>query len=71
MSKRKIIQQIGYAATRRRKAAEARQRSTEELRDLCRKAQDAGVPITEIARVAELSRQGVYDLLAQRPGQPA
>jgi len=71
MSKQKIMQQIGYAATRREKAAEARRRSTEELRELCRKAQDAGVPITQIAEKAGLSRQGVYDLIGQPPSQPA
>lgn len=71
MSKAKIIQQIGYAATRREKAAEARRRSTDELRELCRKAQAAGIPISEIARRAGLSRQGVYDLIGQKPAQRA
>jgi DNA invertase Pin-like site-specific DNA recombinase len=60
------INGIRRAAKRRQKADRARREATDELRELCRKAQAEGVPITEIAREAGLSRQGVYDLLAAR-----
>ena len=57
---------IRRAAKRRDKADQARRAATDELRRLVREAQAEGVPITEIAREAGLSRQGVYDLLAAR-----
>jgi hypothetical protein len=55
------------AARKRAKADEAKQAATEDLRRLCRAARDAGLPITWIAAEAGLSRQGVYDLLGERP----
>jgi DNA invertase Pin-like site-specific DNA recombinase len=60
------IKAIRRAAKRRANADRVRREATDELRDLCRKAQADGVPVTEIAREADLSRQGVYDLLAAR-----
>ncbi len=58
------LREVRKAANRRQRAAEARQTATDDLREWCRNAQNAGVTITEIAGVAGLSRQGLYDLLA-------
>lgn len=61
------VKAIRKAAKRRERALEARREATNEL---CRQmiaAQGAGVSISQIAREASLSRQGVYDLLAERP----
>jgi AcrR family transcriptional regulator len=63
------IQGIRKAAKQRERAAKARSRATDDLRRYCREAQAAGVSISQIAREAGLSRQGVYDLLAERPSQ--
>jgi DNA invertase Pin-like site-specific DNA recombinase len=60
------IKGIRRAAKRRDKADQARRDATDELRRLVSEAQAEGVPITEIAREAGLSRQAVYDLLAAR-----
>ena len=68
MSADKAIRGIRRATKQRARADEMKQEATQELRDYCRAAQTEGVPISRIAREAELSRQGVYDLLAdQRP----
>jgi predicted transposase YdaD len=69
MTQTQIIQAIRRAAKRREKAAQARQEATRELREWCSRAQAAGIPITQIASEAGLSRQGVYDLIGQKPGQ--
>jgi hypothetical protein len=61
------LKAIRRAAGKRAKADEAKRKATEELRRYCREAQAADVPITRIASEAGLSRQGVYDLLAERP----
>jgi DNA-binding phage protein len=61
------IRRIRGAARRREKADTLKRQATEELRTFCREAQKAGVPITRIASEAGLSRQGVYDLLGERP----
>jgi hypothetical protein len=58
-----IVRAIRRAAKRREKADQARREATNELRVWCQKAQAAGIPITQIASEAGLSRQGVYDLL--------
>jgi hypothetical protein len=58
---------IQRAARKRAKADAEKRAATDELRRFCREAQDAGVAITRIAAEAGLSRQGVYDLLAERP----
>jgi len=63
------IQGIRNAARARERAAKARHKATEELRRYVREAQEAGVSISQIAREAGLSRQGVYDLLGQSPSQ--
>ena len=61
------IKGIRRAAKSRERADSARHKAIDELRRYCKEAQDAGVPVTQIAREAGLSRQGVYDLLAERP----
>lgn len=62
-----ILRSIRSAAKRREKADTARRGATDDLRRYCEAARAAGVPITRIASEAGLSRQGVYDLLAERP----
>lgn len=57
---------IRKAAKQRERAEALRRKATDDLRDYCRQAQAQGVPISQIAREAGLSRQGVYDLLAGR-----
>jgi hypothetical protein len=64
-----IIQAIRRVAKRREKADQTRREATGELREWCHRAQAAGIPITQIASEAGLSRQGVYDLLGQKPGR--
>jgi DNA invertase Pin-like site-specific DNA recombinase len=61
------LKAIRRAARKRERADRAKREATEELRRYCREAQAAGLPITRIASEAGLSRQGVYDLLAERP----
>lgn len=62
-----ILRSIRGAAKRRQSADAAKRQATEDLRGFCQQAQKAGVSITQIASEAGLSRQGVYDLLAERP----
>jgi len=62
-----ILRSIRGAAKRRASADAAKRQATEDLRSFCQQAQKAGVSITQIASEAGLSRQGVYDLLAERP----
>jgi DNA invertase Pin-like site-specific DNA recombinase len=61
------IRKIKAAARKRQKADEAKREATEQLRAYIRDARKAGVSITRIASEAGLSRQGVYDLLGERP----
>lgn len=67
MSEATAIRRIKSAAAKRAQADEAKRKATDELRRYCKEAQKAGVSITRIASEAGLSRQGVYDLLAERP----
>jgi hypothetical protein len=67
MSEATILRSIRGAAQRRESADKAKRQATEDLRGFCQQARKAGVPITKIASEAGLSRQGVYDLLAERP----
>jgi DNA-binding phage protein len=62
-----LLRSIRGAAKRREKADSAKRQATEDLRGFCQQAQKAGIPVTRIASEAGLSRQGVYDLLAERP----
>jgi DNA-binding phage protein len=67
MSEAAAVRKIKAAARKRAKADEAKREATEQLRRACREAQAAKVSITRIAEEAGLSRQGVYDLLGERP----
>jgi DNA invertase Pin-like site-specific DNA recombinase len=67
MSEAAAIRRIQAAVRRRTKADEAKREATEQLRASCREAREAGVSITRIAAEADLSRQGVYDLLGEPP----
>lgn len=67
MSESVAIEAIRKAAKGRQRADELRRKATDELRARCLQAQAEGVPISQIAREAGLSRQGVYDLLRDRP----
>jgi len=67
MTDTEAIKGIRKAARRRERADRARREATSELLRFIREAQGAGVSISQIAREAGLSRQGVYDLLAARP----
>lgn len=67
MSEAAAIRRIQAAVKKRAKADEAKREATEQLRKSCREAREAGVSITRIASEAGLSRQGVYDLLGERP----
>jgi DNA-binding phage protein len=67
MSEVQILRSIRGAASRRKSADAAKRQATEDLRAFCQQAQEAGVSITRIASEAGLSRQGVYDLLGERP----
>jgi len=67
MSEAQILRSIRGAASRRKSADAAKRQATEDLRAFCQQAQEAGVSITRIASEAGLSRQGVYDLLGERP----
>ena len=60
------IKGIRQAAKRRERADKTRREATNDLRRYCLEAQQAGVSISQIAREAGLSRQGVYDLLGDR-----
>jgi DNA-binding phage protein len=67
VSEATILRGIRGAAKRREKADAAKREATADLRRYCEEAREAGVSITKIASEAGLSRQGVYDLLAERP----
>ena len=57
---------IRDAAKRRTRADETHSKATQDLRAHIAAARDAGISISQIAREAGLSRQGVYDLLAHQ-----
>lgn len=65
MSEYDHIGAIRKAAGKRGKARQNMRHATDELRVACLQAKHAGVSISQIAREAELSRQGVYDLIAE------
>ena len=67
MSEATILRSIRGAAQRRQTADASKRQATEDLRRYVRDAREAGVSITRIASEAGLSRQGVYDLLGERP----
>jgi len=63
MSDAAVLRKIKAAARKRARAEEVKREATEQLRIYCREARKAGVPVTQIASEADLSRQGVYDLI--------
>jgi DNA-binding phage protein len=65
MSESEAVKGIRRAAKRRAYAERLRQQATQDLCDRMREAKNEGVPIAQIAREAQLSRQGVYDLLGE------
>jgi hypothetical protein len=67
VSEATILRSIRGAAKRRERADAAKRQATDDLRSYVRDAREAGVSITRIASEAGLSRQGVYDLLGERP----
>ncbi len=66
MTETQAIKGLRKAAKQRERALDARRKATDALRDQIVAAQAAGVSVSQIAREAGLSRQGVYDLLAGR-----
>jgi N-dimethylarginine dimethylaminohydrolase len=66
MTEAAAIKRIQSAARKRAKADSEKRKATDQLRRYCKDAQDAGVSVTRISSEAGLSRQGVYDLLAER-----
>jgi hypothetical protein len=69
MTRTEAIKGIKQARKRRERADELRMEAVSELRACSREAKAKGVSVSQIARDAGLSRQGVYDLLGL-PGQP-
>jgi DNA invertase Pin-like site-specific DNA recombinase len=63
----RTLKEIRSAAERRESADAERRKATEDLRTYIRAARFAGVPITQIASEARLSRQAVYDVLGAQP----
>lgn len=64
-----IVLGIQNAATRRDKADEDRRQAVQDLREWIVKAREERFSVTEIVKAAGLSRQGVYDLLSERPSR--
>lgn len=62
-------QRLREAAQRRRDAKATWSTATDDLTRGVTAARDAGVPIAEVARLAGISRQAVYDILRKRPSQ--
>jgi DNA invertase Pin-like site-specific DNA recombinase len=67
VSEATILRSISGAASRRATADEKKREATDDLRQFVRQARAEKVSITKIASAADLSRQGVYDLLGERP----
>lgn len=63
MTRDEALDGLRFAALERSRADDLRRQATADLREFMVAAQAAGVSITQIAREAGLSRQGVYDLL--------
>jgi DNA invertase Pin-like site-specific DNA recombinase len=69
MTQADAVRGIRNAARRRDRADKSRREARAELKRYCKEALNAGVPISQIAREAKLSRQSVYALLGQSPFQ--
>jgi len=61
-----LLRDVAASAGERQRGLEIRKQATEDLRERALRAQQAGATVTEIASVAGLSRQGLYDLLGDR-----
>ena len=66
---KEAVKGIRNAARRRDRADKSRREARTDLKRYCQEALAAGVPISQIAREAKLSRQSVYALLGQSPFQ--
>jgi AcrR family transcriptional regulator len=64
MTENEAVRGLRGAAKRRASADRKRREATDDLRRFAREAQKAGVSMSQIAREAGVSRQGLYDLLA-------
>jgi hypothetical protein len=64
MSEGEAIKRVRQAAKQRERADLLRAEANHAMREWARQAQAEGVSITRIAQEARLSRQGLYDLLA-------
>ena len=60
------IIELQFAAQRRLHAEQARREAVHELRERVIDAHQVGVPVTQIAREAGVSRQAVYEMLGLR-----
>ena len=64
MTENEAVRGLRGAAKRQSAADRKRREATDDLRTFAREAQKAGVSMSQIAREAGVSRQGLYDLLA-------
>lgn len=64
MTENEAVRGLRGAAKRRQSADRKRREATDDLRRFAREAQKAGVSMSQIAREAGVSRQGLYALLA-------
>lgn len=60
------IRRIQAAARKREEAEQTGREATEALRRFCKDAHSVGISVSEIAAVAGLSRQSIYNLLARQ-----
>jgi DNA invertase Pin-like site-specific DNA recombinase len=58
---------IERAAKQRQEAADLREAATADLRRFIAQAHKEKVPVTQIAKAARVSRQAIYDALAEQP----
>ncbi len=70
MNEKKILERLRRAAERREVADDERHAAAADLRKRVQEAHAAGLSPTRIAQEARLSRQAVYEALAQPPSQP-
>jgi DNA invertase Pin-like site-specific DNA recombinase len=67
VSGEKALRGIERAAKQRQEAAELRETATADLRRFIAQAHKETVPVTQIAKAAAVSRQAIYDVLAEQP----
>jgi hypothetical protein len=66
ISEKKAIERLRRAAERREGADDERHAASAELRRRIQQARDAGLSPTRIAQEARVSRQAVYEAIAQQ-----